>query len=62
MKKKVGIFNWNKNNDKKGKKKDDEPSLGDKILRFFVCCGSEKPKLPKDKDPKYQKEDKRPSR
>ena len=53
MKKNVGIFNWNKGSDKKAKKKGDELSLGDKILRFFVCCGSEKPKIPKDKDPKY---------
>ena len=41
IKKNNKLFNWNIGKSKSVKKKDDGLSFGDKLVRFFVCCGTE---------------------
>lgn len=48
IKKNNKMFNWKM---KAPSKKKDELSFGDKVLRFFVCCG---PNDKKDKETKKQ--------
>lgn len=45
-------FQWNMGGSKKSikKTKSDDLSFGDKVLRFFVCCGGEKTKPKEDKN------------